>query len=376
MMIIDELDMFPKKYVMSTLVPIITGQEKTIIIGMTTRNTDSTKSWIDGFVDYKDNNGNNLVKSVNIERVCKDCLKKGGEYILTCNHVNLSITMRSSEKEDSFKNWMISSGGEDAVRTELLGVKSSRDNLAFDPKYIDIMFKSFYTWNPETYVTFDFSDKQRGFTKCIVTVDPNAGGPNRAGISITLHDPEVDLYVIFSVRGENCKTFDELMSFFFKTISNFNQEYPKLKHIKKYVFIESNGRFDGGAFADKYNNLSVEWFRRVGKLMFAGQGKKYGVNKTGPNSIQYIKDMASTMAMSKIKFCDKFAKNPMNQKTISELRNQIENFPIVKSDVYRKLKATGQMNDDELITVVMAIYWLREMLHSYDRLFEKWNSIS
>lgn len=195
-MIADELDMFPLAYVRSTLFPIITGQEKTGFIGMTTRNQNANKSWIDGFSSFQDENGKKIVDCLNVERVCERCLALGGESALNCNHKKINLVMRSSKKENLFVKYMIESGGVDDVKREILGLKTASKNLAFDKKYIDDMINSHYNWIPDIYVPWSKNNRRQGFDNIIISVDPNGGGPNEAALCIMGHECSKDLYVV------------------------------------------------------------------------------------------------------------------------------------------------------------------------------------
>jgi len=172
-----------------------------------------------------------------------------------------------------------------------------------------------------------------------------------------------------------CKDYDGLIGMFVEAIYKFNTTYDELRHLKKYVFVESNGRYDGGAFVSAYKNLDIKWLPRVGRLCFAGERQKYGITKTGPNSIAYIKETAIALAMNKIKFSNTFGENVASKKLMSKLRTQLEAFPTVKTNEYKKLKAIGSIQDDALITLMMSVYWYKETLINGRRLFEKWNSL-
>lgn len=161
---------------------------------------------------------------------------------------------------------------------------------------------------------------------------------------------------------------------FMKSIADFNYNYPKLRFVNKCVFIESNGRYDGGAFASAYKNLRSSWFRKVGRLNFAGEGQKYGINKTRSNSLQYIKETAVALALGQINLEKSFAQKKMSREPISKLKDQMEIFPMVKNDEYKKLKTVGSIQDDLLITLMMCIYWYKESLIN-SNLFEKWNNL-
>lgn len=171
-----------------------------------------------------------------------------------------------------------------------------------------------------------------------------------------------------------CKDYDQLIKMFMKSIANFNSNYPELMSVKKYVFIESNGRYDGGAFVSAYKSLRTSWFKRVGRLNFAGEGQKYGINKTRSNSLYYIKETAVALALGQINFEKSFAQKKLSKEPISKLRNQMEIFPIVKNEEYKKLKAIGSIQDDLLISLMMCIFWYKEGLIN-SKLFDKWNNL-
>lgn len=340
---------------------------------MTTRNKDSNKSWVDGFCNYIHSNGKSIVDSVNVEKVCKKCIAEGDDSILTCKHMKISAVMRSSEKEDMYSGWMIESGGADIVKREILGVRVVSDNLAFDEESIDHMFDEYYKWDSESYSDTDSNNNKIGFDKIIVTVDPNAGGANEAAISIVGHLCNRNRYIIFYMVSVRCKTHKSLQSTFTESICKFNEMYPKLSKVEKLVFVETNGRFDGGAFVDTYCNLPPRLYKRVGRLSFAGHGEKYGVIKTGANSTGYIRDTAAALAMDKIQLCNTFSDKPSSKNVVKKLKLQLEMFPMVKSSEYKSLKSIGSIQDDILITLMMAVWWYRESLFNSKKLFKKWN---
>lgn len=160
----------------------------------------------------------------------------------------------------------------------------------------------------------------------------------------------------------------EMYSLLIDNLVLFSKNFPEFANIPRRIYVETNGRYDG----DMAQLIINQFYKHdpsisiVGKLEFeSDNGKKAGINKTGPRTKMYIAHTGERLISGNLVIAnDACTANKTDglEKIIKELEREMKAFlwPDADEDnirLYKRAKSSGKGNNDLAIVVQMLVYF-------------------
>lgn len=317
-------------------------------------------------------------KSVDFEKICHECQKlKPSEAILceTKGHIKIKATLL----KDKEKILDIAQGVSTNIKKTLIeeyNLFLLEDLCPFQEYEITSLFNSKNMIKDKTIPD-----------SYLMAIDPSYGGSNDTAIVVMAIIK--GQYVIVYVDYQN--TARQLFPFIMSSIYNFHKVIRKNAKIPLVVAIESISRIDGTRLEQDIKSRSDIEFENVHLIRDEQKIKKRGYEEamSGTNlgavrkedMLHHLQILMETNSIKIHSECSTQHEDGIVN-VLNELKNQMKRFKHFDKKVSLKLNGTakttknntgkeGLLNDDLIIALLMACYWIRRFNHNDHYLFQR-----
>jgi len=122
------------------------------------------------------------------------------------------------------------------------------------------------------------------------------------------------------------------------------------------MVVESNTDYGGGTLRSYYVSKSILVKARIGKLLFLKGKKRIGLIKTKQNSPIYISATNNWLNLGNVALHERYCDTIKGSVECKKLKNQLLQYPKVRTSEYMRAKKAGSGNDDIAIGFLMMFY--------------------